>query len=202
MPSILWNRWGKTHKRSYRNHLGWRSSRKWNQNAGEKLGEMHRYEWRSNSIECESISSPRRFFLKLGERRRRPKPSAHLPAEIYVVLQSSIIVWQQRGQDQHLPSLGTCTSMYGTALEPVYSLPSIAATMYLPNAIVHVRSMRDAFVKGQWGWTQTVASPQNVFHMKPNPLGHIDQRTGGGCRTARVPRHSLVRIRLPAYKTQ
>lgn len=40
----------------------------------------------------------------------------------------------------------------------------------------------------------------NVFHMKPNLLGHIDQRTGGGCHTARLPRQLLVRIRLPAQK--
>lgn len=61
--------------------------------------------------------------------------------------------------------------------------------------------MHDAFVKGQWGWTQTVASPQNVFHMKPNPLGHIDQRTGSGCHAARDSRDTLlVRIRLPAYE--
>lgn len=46
-----------THKRSYRDLLGRRSSHTWNQNAGEKLREVHGYDWMSvYSIEDSRIS--------------------------------------------------------------------------------------------------------------------------------------------------
>lgn len=63
------------------------------------------------------------LLLKLKRKKREERKLVYLflKQRAYAVLWLSIILVfaMERREDLHLPSLCTCTSMYGTALEPV-----------------------------------------------------------------------------------